>query len=50
MAKEHVNWEPDVKKGMDIQKNMKELNEKLKADADRRKIDGFNPGDVSSRK
>jgi hypothetical protein len=50
MPKDHVNWEPDVKKGMEIQENLKEINEKLKADADRRKIDGFNPGDIVNEK
>ena len=48
MAKDKVNWEPDVKKEMDIQNNMKEINEQLKADADRRKIDGFNPSDITN--
>jgi hypothetical protein len=50
MARDQVNWEPDVKKGMDLEKNMKEINEKLKEDADRRKIDGFNPGDIVNQK
>ncbi|MHC4112461.1 MAG: hypothetical protein ACYSWZ_11935 [Planctomycetota bacterium] len=50
MAKEHVDWEPDIKKATDLQKNMEELKEKLKADADKRKIDGFNPGDLANQK
>jgi hypothetical protein len=44
-----IHWEPDVKKGMDDLKHMKERKESLKEDADRRKIDGFNPGDVSKK-
>lgn len=46
MPKDQTNWEPDIKKGMDIAKNIKDLNQQLKDDADRRKIDGFNPSDV----
>lgn len=46
MLKKETNWEPDIKKGLDISKNIKELNQQLKDDADRRKIDGFNPGDL----
>ena len=49
MAKEQTNWEPDVKKGLEIEKNIKEINQQLKDDADRRKIDGFNPGDVINK-
>ena len=46
MGKEQINWEPDINKGLDIAKNIKDLNQELKDDADRRKIDGFNPGDL----
>ena len=49
MSKEQKNWEPDIKKGLDIAKNIKELNQKIKDDADRRKIDGFNPGDLLNK-
>lgn len=48
MPKDKVNWEPDVRKGMDTLRNIKDLNQQLKDDADRRKIDGFNPGDVTN--
>ncbi len=44
-----INWEPDVRKGLDEAKNIKDLKESLKEDADRRKIDGFNPGDVGKK-
>ena len=46
MGKDQVNWEPDIRKGMDIAKDIKDLNQDLKDDADRRKIDGYNPGDL----
>ena len=46
----NVNWEPDVRKSMEIQSNLKDINQRLKDDADRRKIDGFNAGDVGSKK
>jgi len=41
-----VNWEPDVRKGLNELNRMNETRRILKEDADRRKIDGFNPGDV----
>ena len=37
------NWEPDIKKSIEIAKNIKDLNQQIKDDADRRKIDGFSP-------
>jgi len=46
MSKDRVNWEPDVRKGMDKMRNIKDVKQRLKDDADRRKIDGYNPGDV----
>ncbi len=46
MSKQETNWEPDVKKGLDDMKNIEDINQKLKDDSDRRKIDGFNPGDI----
>jgi hypothetical protein len=42
----NINWEPDVKKGMDNLKNIKSINEILKKESDNRKIDGFNPSDL----
>ena len=45
----NVNWEPDVRKGLDDLKNIKDINQSIKDDADRRKIDGFNPGDVGEK-
>ncbi len=49
MAKQETNWEPDVRKGLEDMKNMQDINQKLKDDADHRKIDGFNPGDVGQK-
>ena len=46
----NVNWEPDVRKGMQIANNNKDIKQQLKDNADRRKIDGFNPEDVGFRK
>lgn len=46
MGKEQQNWEPDVKKAKEMAENIKDLNKKLKDDADKRKIDGFNPNDL----
>ena len=46
MPKEQIHWEPDIKKGMEIAKNIKDLKHQLKDDADRRKIGGFNPSDL----
>ncbi len=46
MAKDKINWEPNIKKSFEIQNNIKDINQKLKDDADKRKIDGFNPGDL----
>ena len=46
MAKSEKNCEPDIKKGLDIAKNIKDLKKQIKDDADKRKIDGFNPGDL----
>jgi hypothetical protein len=46
MRKEKIHWEPDIKKQLDIAKKINVLNKDLKNDADRRKIDGFNPGDL----
>lgn len=37
-----VNWEPDVKKGLDKAKTIKEQNEKLRKDWDHTKQEGFN--------
>jgi len=48
-SNKNVNWEPDVRKGLDDLQNIKDINQKLKDDADRRKIDGFNPGDVRQK-
>jgi len=53
MAKDsakNVNWEPDVKKGMETLRNITDVQQGLKDDADRRKIDGFNPGDIGQSK
>ena len=50
MAKgKDINWEPDVKKGIETIKNIKDIKDTLKQDSDRRKIDGFNPSDVSKK-
>ena len=49
MSKEkrkNQNWEPDIRKGLDEAKKIKENKKKIKDDADRRKIDGFNPKDL----
>jgi len=46
MEKKHENWEPDVKRAKEIVENMKEIDQQLKDDAGRRKIDGFNPNDL----
>lgn len=46
MGKEQINWESDIKKGMDKAKKIKDVNKELKDDAVRRQIDGFNPGDL----
>jgi hypothetical protein len=46
MTKGKTNWEPDIKKSFNIGKNIKDLKQQQKDDADRRKIDGFNPGDL----
>lgn len=45
-----INWEPDVRKGIDTLKNIKVIKDTLKEDSDRRKIDGFNPSDLFDRK
>jgi len=46
MPKERTNREPDIEKGLDDAKKIKDLKKELKDDADRRRIDGFNPGDL----
>lgn len=46
----NVNWEPDIRKGMDTAKNIKDVQEGLKDAADKRKIDGFNPADSRGKK
>jgi hypothetical protein len=46
MGKEQIHWEPDIKKSLDKANKIKDVNKELKNDADRRKIDGFNPGDL----
>jgi len=49
MAKDKAknqNWETDVRKGMEQAKKTKQLREQIKEDADKRKIGGFNPGDL----
>ncbi len=46
MGKEQINWESDIKKGLDKAKKIKDVNKELKDGADRRKIGGFNPGDL----
>lgn len=46
----NVNWEPDVRQGMETLRNIKDIEQGLKDDADRRKIDGFNPGDIGRAK
>ncbi len=46
MAKDRTNWEPDIEKGLDDAKKIKDLKKELKDDADTRKIDGSNPGDL----
>ena len=43
----NVNWEPDIQKGLD---SIKDIKQGIKDDADRRKIDGFNPSDVGQKK
>ena len=53
MSKDSVknkNWEPDVRKGMEIALNINDIKQGFKDDADRRKIDGFNPGDLGYKK
>ena len=53
MSKEkgkNQNWEPDIRKGIDEARKIKEIKQKIKDDADRRKIDGFNPNDLFSDK
>jgi hypothetical protein len=52
MSEKNTNWEPDVKKAFNIQKNIKDREQELKNDSDKRKIDGYNPGDLykSSKK
>ncbi|MFH1700862.1 MAG: hypothetical protein ABIE07_09775 [Candidatus Zixiibacteriota bacterium] len=49
MSKEKINWETDIKKGLEDAKNIKDIKLPLKQDSDRRKIDGFNPGDVGKK-
>lgn len=44
-----IHWEPDIKKGIDSLKNIKDIKDSLKEDADRRKIDGFNPSDIGKK-
>lgn len=44
-----TNWEPDIKKQFDTIKQIKDIKKILKDDADRRKIDGFNPSDLFKR-
>ena len=46
MSDKNTNWEPDIKKQFELIKNIKDIKETLKEDADRRKIDGFNPSDL----
>ena len=50
MGKEKdINWEPDIRKGIETIKTIKDSKDSLKQDADRRKIDGFNPSDVGKK-
>ncbi|MCJ7783836.1 MAG: hypothetical protein MUP41_07865 [Desulfobacterales bacterium] len=46
MSKNQNNWEPDIKKGLDTAKKIKEMKEQIKEASDKRKIDGFNPDDL----
>ena len=48
MPKEEQNCAPDIKKGMDDAKNIKDRNKGFKDDADRRQRDGCNLGDVTN--
>lgn len=45
-----THWEPDVRKGMEIARKIKDIKEKLKKGADKRKINGFNPDDLRYKK
>lgn len=45
----NINWEPDVRKGMETVRDIKDIRQSLKDDADRRKIDGFNSGDLEHK-
>jgi hypothetical protein len=44
-----TNWESDIRKGMEDARNIKDKKKSIKEDADRRKIDGYNPGDLEHR-
>lgn len=44
-----TNSEPDVRKGLDDARKIKDIRQPLKEDADRRRIDGYNPGDTSRK-
>lgn len=46
----NINWEPDIKEGMETIKDIKKINKELTDDFGRRKIDGFNPYDVGKKK
>ncbi|MCP4675403.1 MAG: hypothetical protein GY854_07845 [Deltaproteobacteria bacterium] len=41
-----IHWEPDVRKGLDDIRKLPDIKRELKEDADRRKIDGYNPSDL----
>jgi len=49
-SEKNTNWEPDVRKGVDIARNIQDTKRDIKDDADKRKIDGFNPRDVGQKK
>ena len=41
-SKKHVNWEPDVRKGLDHIRNIKQIKSDLKSGWDHTKIEGYN--------
>jgi hypothetical protein len=47
--RKETHWEPDIRRALDDLDRMKDLKDRLKEDADRRKIGGYNPGDTGQK-
>lgn len=48
--KGNIHWEPDIRKGMEELKNIKDIKKKVKKNADKRAIDGYNSVDLEHMK